>query len=281
MSIELKAADFQFEVSVAGIEELRLHEKVIESYLKELAESIEEDGMVKDPVIVDEVTGIVLDGMHRVSAIEFLGYDKIPVCLVDYHDSRVKVGSWSRIFRGLPLQELLGFCERIGFEIESCTPEGIEEILVERESEIMIVSSEEDCYSLSRGSESMNDIYDSVAEIEEALRKRGVEFRYDTEKDILERMKSDEIAVLIPIPRKGEIIDTALSDSVFYHKVSRHVVPARPMRVDFPLEFLEMELSEADEKLTDHLKSREIERLPSGSWFRGRLYEEELLVFNF
>lgn len=279
MSFELEASGFELEISVANIDDLKLHEEIIDSLLEDLADSIKEDGEIKDPVIVDKDTEAVLDGMHRVSAIEKLGYNKIPVCFVNYQDSRVKVGSWNRIFGNLQMKRLLRLCEGQGFEIDECDPGKISEILSERRSELIFVS-EDESYSLSRDFKSVKEVYDSASEIEETLKAEGSEPRYETERDIVEKLRAGEIALLIPPAKKKEVIDIALSSSVFPYKTTRHVIPTRPMRINLPLDLLGRDLLEVDEELTNRLKDREVEHLSPGSRFEGREYEEELLIFK-
>lgn len=279
MSFELEASGFELEISVANIDDLKLHEEIIDSLLEDLADSIKEDGEIKDPVIVDRDTEAVLDGMHRVSAIEKLGYNKIPVCFVNYQDSRVKVGSWNRIFGNLQMKRLLRLCEGQGFEIDECDPGKISEILSERRSELIFVS-EDESYSLSRDFKSVKEVYDSASEIEETLKAEGSEPRYETERDIVEKLRAGEIALLIPPAKKKEVIDIALSSSVFPYKTTRHVIPTRPMRINLPLDLLGRDLLEVDEELTNRLKDREVEHLSPGSRFEGREYEEELLIFK-
>ena len=49
------------------------------------------DNMIKQPIIVDRNTGIILDGHHRYNAARILGLKKIPVFFVDYLSDDVKI----------------------------------------------------------------------------------------------------------------------------------------------------------------------------------------------
>jgi len=58
-----------------------------------LKQEILKDGMLKYPIIADEKTHVILDGMHRWLALKSLGYTLIPVILVDaFHNPEVRVG---------------------------------------------------------------------------------------------------------------------------------------------------------------------------------------------
>lgn len=75
------------------IDDLRLQEKGLPLYLKLIEEELLRDGILKHPIIVDEGTGVILNGMHRWLALRRLGYTHIPVLLVDYlKNPRIRIG---------------------------------------------------------------------------------------------------------------------------------------------------------------------------------------------
>lgn len=279
MSFKSDASGFELEVSIANVDDLKLHEETIDPYLEELSKSIEDNGEVYDPVIVDKDTGVVLDGMHRVSAMRNLDYEKIPVCYVDYRDPKVKLGSWCRIFEDVEMKKLKNICEGLGFEFDDCQRESISKILENRKAQLILVSKDE-CYSLFGVSDSIKEIFEKAIEVEDILRDEDIELRYEPEKDILQKIDEDEVALLIPPASKDEVIEISLSDSVFGHKTTRHVIPARPMRINIPLGLLKEDIQTVEEELTEELEKREVEHLPPGSRFEGREYEEELVIFK-
>jgi hypothetical protein len=75
------------------VDGLRPHEKGSPLYLQLLRQEILKDGMLKYPIIADEKTHVILDGMHRWLAIKSLGCTLIPVMLVDvFQNSKIRVG---------------------------------------------------------------------------------------------------------------------------------------------------------------------------------------------
>jgi hypothetical protein len=88
--------------------------------------------------------------------------------------------------------------------------------------------------------------------------------------------------LLTPKLAKQAIIDTARSGKIFAHKASRHIIPARPMRLCVPLNLLKgnRPLSEINEELKSMLQKKRLKQIPSGSIFEGRRYEEDLYVFE-
>lgn len=279
MSYKMKASGFELEITIEELDKLELHEEIIDTYLQELADAIEDTNLVMDPVIVDKNSGVILDGMHRATALEKLGFDKIPVCKVDYKDSRVELGSWCRFFKDVGIEEVLDICNRYDFEVGSCDHDNIDDILSDRSSDLLLITQEE-CYTLDRNSNNISEIFDAAIEIEEELRDRGYKPHYETENNIMEKLELEEIAVLVPPATKDEVIQIATEGSVFSHKTTRHVIPARPMRINVPLPLLKKDVETADAEMTKKLEKRDIRDLSPGSRFEGREYEEELVIFE-
>jgi len=75
------------------IDELKPHEKGSPIYLELLKQEILRDGILKYPIIADEKTCVILDGMHRWLALKSLGYSLMPVILIDaFQNPKVRVG---------------------------------------------------------------------------------------------------------------------------------------------------------------------------------------------
>ena len=261
---------------------LKLHEEIIPELLEELARQIEADGMAKHPIIVDLNTLVVLDGMHRVAAFEKLGCKYIPVCLVDYRNPHIWLGCWYRVVRGeIGAGELLSVPRSLGLEVRAAPFEDALNLLEDREAVAALLVGQE-CHLLGRG-EGLRESYGWVKRIEKALRERGLEMDYKTERDAKRAVDLGEAAATIMTPRarKEEVIEAALSGNLYTHKTTRHVVPARPMGVNVPLDWLgEKSEEEVNRLLIEHLSKRRLDRLPKGSIFDGRRYDEELLVFG-
>jgi hypothetical protein len=89
----LKTENKNVAVVLLPIDDLKPHEKGSPLYLKLLKQEILKDGMLKYPIIADEKTHVILDGMHRWLALKNLGYSLIPVILVDaFHNPKIRVG---------------------------------------------------------------------------------------------------------------------------------------------------------------------------------------------
>ena len=77
-------------------------------------------------------------------------------------------------------------------------------------------------------------------------------------------------------------MEIATAGHVFAHKTTRHMIPARPLNVHVPLEWLKekIPLAKVNRMLERALKEKKTERLPPGSVWKGRRYEEETIVFR-
>lgn len=73
---------------------LQPHEEVVEADLEELVEHIRARGVIDRPIVADAATRVVLDGHHRLAALQRLGCRLVPVHLVDYHDPGIQVDAW-------------------------------------------------------------------------------------------------------------------------------------------------------------------------------------------
>jgi hypothetical protein len=101
-------------IALLPIDELKPHEKGSPIYLELLKKEILRDGVLKYPIIADEKSHVILDGMHRWLVLKNLGCGLIPVILVDaLSDSKIRVGK-RRIHRyvcnsdgEIPIEEVI------------------------------------------------------------------------------------------------------------------------------------------------------------------------------
>ncbi len=79
------------EIELVKIEKLKPHEKTDFSRLEKLRKRVLIDKKIKNPIIVDRDSLTILDGHHRVETIRLLGLSKIPACMVNYKDCKIRV----------------------------------------------------------------------------------------------------------------------------------------------------------------------------------------------
>jgi hypothetical protein len=287
----IKTPRLELEISLVETSSLYIHEEIIPDILSKLVEKIKSDGVWTDPIIVDAKTMVVLDGMHRVAAAKELGFKYMPVCLVDYDNPSIELHAWSRVFKHVRresgvevdyLNLLLGYLNTAGYRsVHIPSLEAGFEMLNRRELLGLIIHGRR-IVGLKTPTRDIKLIYDRVKNVENMAKIKGFSVEYHTERDAVSIAERNEgLALIPPTIKKDEVRAVALRGEVFIHKATRHVIPARPLRVNTPLTWLTGELSliDARRRLVEYLSSRRIKILPPGT-ILDRRYEEELYLFE-
>ncbi len=76
---------------IIELKQLKEHEQVSPEHLVRLKRRIKKDGFLKNPIIVDKNTKIILDGHHRYQSLKELGCSKIMVYFIDYNSPEIRV----------------------------------------------------------------------------------------------------------------------------------------------------------------------------------------------
>ncbi len=286
MAYTISHPKLELEIKIEEIEKLYPHEETIPEIVNWLVDEIK-GGTFKHPVIVDKETLVVLDGMHRLAALQLLGCKLIPVCLVDYDSRNIILESWFRTIipgekreKAESVQNVRKQLEALRYNLKKIAINPIDRKTSEREIVFEMVTAT-DCYGIVKEVRSLKKAYEYLKELERRLRLMGYKLGYETEDTALCQVKSAEVLAAIVSPRltKRDVVATALSGEVFVHKSTRHVIPARPLFVNVPTEWLNANPHKANEWLLDNLSKKKVRRLPPGQKL-DRLYEEELYVFS-
>jgi ParB-like chromosome segregation protein Spo0J len=280
--LEIGSSNLKFHISLVEIDYLKPHEEVIDTLVKSLANTIRSQGIVRDPIMVDQKEHVILDGMHRYGSLKLLKCRFAPCCLVDYDNPQIKVDSWFRLFATKQTESLVRnlLKENKTPYVEQRTPIANARL----DSRTVIFTKDGNSYRLEQSSDPI-ELTKSAVRLERALSARGYHVDYLSENVAFQRLKSGKVDLVIAIPvfTKEQIREFGLQRLLLPHKVTRHVMPSRPLRLNVPLRMLmQQNISQvdADQELRALLSSRKIERKPPGSVVDGRRYEEELLVFT-
>jgi len=82
--------------ALVPLRDLKTHESVEPDRVRRVMRQMKSNGVVKKAIIVDSKSMVVLDGVHRLSALQMLGAVRVPAWLVDYSDEEVVVLSKNR-----------------------------------------------------------------------------------------------------------------------------------------------------------------------------------------
>ena len=82
--------------ALVPIRDLKTHETAEDDRVRRVLRQMQSTGVVKMAIIVDSRSLVVLDGVHRLTALRMLGATRAPAWLVDYADDDIVVLSKDR-----------------------------------------------------------------------------------------------------------------------------------------------------------------------------------------
>jgi L-serine kinase (ADP) len=280
----------QVKLRLLPTEQLHAHEETIPQYLKQLTEQISSDTVVKHPLIVEDKTFIILDGMHRFAALSDLGCHLIPVALVDYENPRITVERWIRLVNAGDKLHLLFDALTPALQIHSISLREVgsdsfaESLMDEDHLAFSKLSLKGRTYIVEGEPSSVLEAYELVRELQEAFEKEDFKVSLRTEAEAQKLLEEDGKHCSLAGPRikKADVTKIVSEGKIFPPKVTRHVLPLRVFNIDVPLERLKSKdnTDTTNQAFIEMLKQREQKLLPGGQEFEGRFYEEELIVFR-
>jgi len=272
------------DVALVDIDDVRPHEETIPKLLSELTAEIKRDRILKNPIIVDRESLVILDGMHRLAALRNLGCIRIPVCSVDYASSSVKLGCWHRSFVDSDWRdEIRSVLTVLNLEfVETGVYEAEAKVVEEKTVAIESLSGS---FVVTDGIAGDRGVFNTVQRIERGLLQLGLKLTYETESDARQKLLSRLVSAVVSYApaTKEMIVQTAMSGHAFPPKTTRHIIPARPMAVNVPLTMLHDRTRPTmmvNDEMVSSLRSRKLTRVLPGSVVEGRRYEENLYVFE-
>ena len=255
------------------LDELLLHEEVIEDHLKKLSCAIKESGVISDPVIIDDYSKVVLDGTHRVCVLKEMHLEFAPVVRVNYAHNAIQLKRWFRILDGSE-KDIISVLNNLNYEQVDLP--SINSDLLDRE---IVIAKKNSAFIIEAG-KNVFEKYSALREFEKLLRKKCVRIDYVTENEALESLSQGKIIIMTPRIEKQDVINFAKKNLVFRPKSTRHVFKLRPVFLNFPLSLLK-ELKAAPEARKEVLREFLLERIPleiEGYLTIDRFYEEDYLL---
>jgi L-serine kinase (ADP) len=273
---EIKDSRVPILLSLRRIESLRPHEETVAKELGLIINDLQHDGVLRHPLIADRSTGVVLDGTHRLAALNALSCRWVPCALVEYGDVRIKVEKWFRVITGLSLD---AFLERLVKKTSRVVTNLMgEQCLSKRECYATLEDGKSCTVFPCRGFTPL-ELIKAAYGIEMVARENGLKVKYS---DVKKTSTSSKSFVLSTVQLgKQEVVQSALNGVVFPPKTTRHVIPSRPLGISTPLEWLkESTPDDAQRRFVADLRSKRVTRLPEGSKVGSRRYLEEVFLFG-
>ncbi len=251
------------------------HEDTIPSHVERIASEIKQEGIQRDPIIIDSESGAVLDGMHRLAAFARLGLKSAVCCPVDYSSKNVNLHRWARTYSSGGRRDLSQALLDAGISRRSTLSEAFA-FLNARKCGIATFSSQSVFLSAAP-----TDLQGAFA-IVRGLDAMALEFGWKREfvqEDEVDSALQDESKVVVLVQRLGkdDVVAAARSGKLFPCKTSMHAIDPRPVAVNVPIEKLG---SMTGTELRKQLQFSGGKLFPPGTYYRGRRYKERLLLFN-
>jgi len=203
---------------------------------------------------------------------------------VDYDDPSIRVETWYRAFNRKDTQSL---AEELTHWNIKTRESDIQEAKKNLEAGVAaaFIATSRKCLMIENTGGDVRQNFQLVASIERMAESLGYKVSYETERDALKELEEGTAQLILCPPRvtKQDVRRVGLKGDLFPHKATRHIIPARPLGVDVPIEVLRsrrMGLLQANRQLMEALKKRRLERLDPGSMIENRRYEEQVFLFT-
>lgn len=251
-----------------------------------LVRRLREEGALKNPPIVAPIEGderyVVLDGTNRAMALTALDCPHVIVQVVDYELPELILDTWYHLVCEMPSGDFfVGLHAIDGLHVEPVELLHARAELARRQATAYVVTppSVDDLGSMGHAPGSAYVLYAEgdlnrrtmiLNEVVKVYQARGRINR--TRSDHLERLLPyyDNVTSLVVFPRyePSEIVELARQGAYLPSGITRHVIPGRALRVNFPLRLL------ADDKPIEE-KNAWLQ-----NWMRQKLANKEVRYYQ-
>jgi len=253
---------------------LRPHERTIPRHVDKIAAEIVRDGIQKDPIIVDEDSGAVLDGMHRLAAFEKLGFDKAVCCTVPYSSRSVSVSRWARSYRAPKGVDMAAVLRGIGGFSKATLTESFEALDGKKSGVAAFTGG---VAYLAVGDGDLSAAFSKVDALDLASEGGGWVRKFVPEDEVdIEMQDPATVVALVRRITKDDVVTAAKTGRLFPCKTSMHSIDPRPVSVRYPASDLKKEAPER----SGAFEGVGAEIMPPGTFYEGRRYKERLLVLR-
>ncbi len=258
-SIVFHIHEFEVKLDLIPIDKLIPHEEIDENHLIEMLNEIKNKGYLKDPLIVDSETFIVLDGTHRLAALKHLACELVPSTLVKYLEEKIKVSKWIR---------------KVSIQHETIDASEIIKVISKYiNNETMVIAKiKRPSMDFAKIADILdNNLFiltgDNLIFIEnidlnknisivKALDKTFKNIRYITLEELEHGIDQNILYYSGRKITKKEVIDYAKSGKLFPIKTTRHILPYRITDLKIPISFLS-NIERAKQYLIEWMKDKQ------------------------
>jgi len=268
LRIQLANGKLDLDIRVEDSCRLKPHEEVVLANVEKLERDIIISGKLRNPVIIDGTSKVILDGTHRWAVLHRIGLKWIPVCEVDYFNDLIRLERWIRLYRTSLNINIELFLERMGISYEK-------DRLLEEDDDSFLLITGKNAYRIYAGS--LLEAYKYLRKIENGLYEAYNIIPSYLSKMTVQDSSTRNIIVVPPKPTKKEVVNLALSGYLLPPKSTRHIIPARPLGLDIPLRLLRQ--NEDPGSIIEMLIKHKKPILLHSPVLLDRRYEEVIIYF--
>lgn len=266
------------------------HEQADPRRVARLCRRIAEDNLLKNPVIITPIPDsdqyMVMDGANRTAALTQIGARDVLAQVVRYDTPGVELATWHHLITGIDPHALLdALADLPNLTLTPCPLDAARQALVERRVVAYMVHpphDDRDAQAYMLTAPVMN------ARAETALLLEIVDLYKGKPETAIHRVGNDdirlylghydEISALIVFPpyQPAEILELARAGLHVPTGITRHIIPARALRVNVPLGLLRNQAATLEQKNTwwhDHVKAKLSDN-------EIRFYQESTYLFD-
>lgn len=267
----------QLTLKIVPTEKVVLHEHVDPLHVATLTVQLNNQGILKNPILVTEARGkyVALDGATRISVLTQMG---VPTTLVQIvSPDRIRLQNWHHAVVGTKANDLLEQIDQIEGLVR--TPTDLDE--VQRRIELQAImfgfaSPDGAVYSFSSDRDQETRV-DQLNRVVDTYRGKSTFHRTMESDPMVVKRQIPEVTALFLFPRFSleNILHYATNHMRIPAGISRHMVDQRALRLNIPLDVLSGEetLAEKNEWLKNYIRACYQNK-------NVRTYEETTVVFN-
>jgi hypothetical protein len=265
---------------IVPLEQIRFHEAPETDRAARLVERLAEDRHLLNPPIVAPLKNaagyLLIDGANRLSAMRLLGYNCVPVQIINYDDPALRLASWHHAVMRLYWLDWIEQLQAQGPNVEIVAMETAEGMLATREACAVMVAPDESAAIIPASGNLRADVH-AITRLIDTYKKSHPFERVDQTNLLELRSFYPDIAALVLFPpfEKGEVMQLVTDNLKLPTGLTRHSIPGRVLRVNIQLDVLRSDLSLADknEWLEAFVRMRMQER-------HVRFYPESVYIFD-
>jgi hypothetical protein len=268
----------ELDLSIRRLDSLHPHEETSNELLKALEVKMADEWVQRDPIVVDSESSVILDGMHRIAALERLGMRQA-VCLEQKNylaDEEVRVFRWFRYLR----KPREGVVKLLKAALRLSQTVSAQDAMAEVNSDkpIALIAGSEGF--IQEAAEKERDSYAMVRLFDRMVLAENEEVEIVEEDVGIDLVRTEGAILLTPPIEKKDVLRAGKTHHPMPYKTTLHVLPLRILGINIPLSALND--SEKAQAALDRLMvpTPRFKILEPPAGYEGRVYGERVVILE-